>query len=997
MREALATIVAVIAVAVAACYDAGAPCGDGYCDDGTVCTPAGDRCVYPQQLVDCLARPDGEACIVPGGREGVCAARVCRQVVCGDGVVEGSEQCDGANHDGATDCSALGAGYHPAGTLSCSSQCRFDPATCGGRCGDGVVQPGFEACDGSVGDRTCETQGFRGGILACDDDCQLDVGACIGECGDGAVTGGELCDGTNFGGQSCTSRGFYGGELRCTDGCSTVDTSACVGRCGDGVKNGPEICDGPDLGGLSCPTYGWYQGVLACGPDCVSIDRDACVGYCGDGIRNGTEQCDGVDHVDISCTSVGAIAGALGCNAYCQPTTDGCHWGGLRPVPRPPRDQTIRALGVRSRHDIWAATDTDILHFDGVRWTTVDIGLQGLPTDFWAGTQGQLFAHTLNGELAYHDGQSWTIAHRDLRFAAVAATTPDNVWVHDDDSGVRHFDGSSWRNIPPPPPEQPIGSMLPFDDGTTWFLGVDAILRYDGVGWTEFDLVGDSPDCIWGNASDDVYAMTRAFLEAPVLRHYDGHGWREVDPPFGIEQPQCGWSNGEHRTWHFGTLGAQPVVVRVDDGVPWLIPLRALDLGYTWTYGADLWSYDGVDLWRLDGIPWTPRAVPTAGRLDDIWPASPGSAWVKGYAGTSDHVCAVTPDGALGPFDFHGVGDVNAIAGTETGVWIGGSFGVRRYTGAGSFESLPYPGRVEALWARSETDIWAVAWHDLVHFDGTGWETARPVPNSTFRFAGTGPSNLWLESGDALLRYDGVDWNDVQLIESRVGAFATSGPDDHWVFSGDHSYQHDGESATALRGSWDDPITSAWAESPRSVWAFGWTRLHHFDGVVWSRVALPAHVVPSSMAGGWGAVWVGGERGMLYNLPTALAALDGGACSPVLRAYCNVSLRGHTAETEDGPVDCHDGVAHRGGELHYKIEVPVTGRLTATVTSRAAVDVAAVRPNEHGGCDAASCVPGQPSDAEIVLDVQQGQTYYLVVGARDGAAPFTLDVRCEKQ
>lgn len=46
--------------------------------------------------------------------------------VCGNGVIEGSEQCDGTNLGGAT-CESLGYG---AGTLGCSSQCRYDVAGC---------------------------------------------------------------------------------------------------------------------------------------------------------------------------------------------------------------------------------------------------------------------------------------------------------------------------------------------------------------------------------------------------------------------------------------------------------------------------------------------------------------------------------------------------------------------------------------------------------------------------------------------------------------------------------------------------------------------------------------------------------------------------------------------------------------------------------------------------------------------------------------------------
>ncbi len=47
--------------------------------------------------------------------------------VCGNGIIEGTEQCDGANLNGQTCASRLGAGY--TGTLSCSN-CTFNTAAC---------------------------------------------------------------------------------------------------------------------------------------------------------------------------------------------------------------------------------------------------------------------------------------------------------------------------------------------------------------------------------------------------------------------------------------------------------------------------------------------------------------------------------------------------------------------------------------------------------------------------------------------------------------------------------------------------------------------------------------------------------------------------------------------------------------------------------------------------------------------------------------------------
>jgi beta-lactamase superfamily II metal-dependent hydrolase len=80
--------------------------------------------------------------------------------VCGDGSVKGGEQCDGADLNGYS-CESLG---YSGGTLACSVTCSFDTSGCTtttASCGDGVVD-GYEECDGAD-DAACPS--------ACSDHC----------------------------------------------------------------------------------------------------------------------------------------------------------------------------------------------------------------------------------------------------------------------------------------------------------------------------------------------------------------------------------------------------------------------------------------------------------------------------------------------------------------------------------------------------------------------------------------------------------------------------------------------------------------------------------------------------------------------------------------------------------------------------------------------------------------------------------------------------------
>lgn len=137
-------------------------------------------------------------------------------------------------------------------------------------CGNGLGEPG-EACDGmDLKGATCQDYGFDDGVLGCDVDCTLFDGGCY-HCGDGVKSMAEACDGGDLGGKTCASEGFGGGTLKCGADCKTVDTSACtpLASCGNGVKEGGEQCDGGQLGGQTCVGLGYDQGTLLCSASCT--------------------------------------------------------------------------------------------------------------------------------------------------------------------------------------------------------------------------------------------------------------------------------------------------------------------------------------------------------------------------------------------------------------------------------------------------------------------------------------------------------------------------------------------------------------------------------------------------------------------------------------------------------------------------------------------------------------------------------------------------------
>jgi fibro-slime domain-containing protein len=226
-------------------------------------------------------------------------------ILCGDGLIRGDEQCDDGNIDPADGCSAncvIEGGYNCTTDPTMPSECNIPP------CGDGQRQIPEECDDSNTNDgdgcsATCQLENCGNNTVdpgeTCDDGNQVDTDACSNacqppSCGDRIVQTPEECDdGNTVNTDNCTTTclrprcgdALIGPGEVCDDGVNNggyesclFDCSAPGPRCGDGNVQGAfgETCDD----GINDGTYN------TCNPDCTSAPR------CGDGQISNGEACD---------------------------------------------------------------------------------------------------------------------------------------------------------------------------------------------------------------------------------------------------------------------------------------------------------------------------------------------------------------------------------------------------------------------------------------------------------------------------------------------------------------------------------------------------------------------------------------------------------------------------------------------------------------------------------------------------------------------------------
>jgi hypothetical protein len=200
-------------------------------------------------------------------------------------------------------------------------------------------------------------------------------------------------------------------------------------------------------------------------------------------------------------------------------------------------------------------------------------------------------------------------------------------------------------------------------------------------------------------------------------------------------------------------------------------------------------------------------------------------------------------------------------------------------------------------------------------------------------------------------------------------------------------------------------VTSVWGRSAIDVLAGGASgTIVHFDGASWSPLdvgSLESLSVTGSPTGDAYAVSSTTVLRFSNEFPTA----RGGACARPVPIYCGGSLAYHGSNANQPAAFASYACGSRpatGSEVFYRLEDPVTGRLTVRLTPhRGDLDLLVLGARADGTCDPGACLAASQGAGttveELSFDAVAGTIYYFVVDAQQGVVSgYDLELSCQK-
>lgn len=470
---------------------------------------------------------------------------------------------------------------------------------------------------------------------------------------------------------------------------------------------------------------------------------------------------------------------------------------------------------------IWAGGDGHIARLD----------LATGSTRVWDSRDDEAFGQHLEGLAPAREGGVWIIQEdsslrwfdgerfRDVVEApplvagsggvnAVVETTYGTLLVSSNESGLFHWNGRTWIQIEDDRPSKGAINLAASSDGDIWVRNLEYlegtsdredyviwrdISHFDGERWETF--TSDDAAVLAGDVEniEPLSGGTAWVGTSNGVAHFDGETWRSFD------RAEIGFGNG----------GAVSVSV-APDGTVW----AAMGSGFNSAVSAA--SYDG-EAWTTyspeDGLPEksgfigaTPLAtedgvlVGTGAGLYRLI----GDRWGKILPLPERAVSAAAPIRSTTPLA--GVQGMEASGGF---LWAWGEKEIWRYRGGEWSYFAAAPVNFLSDVAYVADTLWAVANSELQYLAGDDWQDLPGTNMDVGRIEADDKSGiLWVLAGESIYRWDGEEMSDAghpPVSSDFLGEMAVTGDGTVWATGMNYWFPELGGLARYddARGSWE--------------------------------------------------------------------------------------------------------------------------------------------------------------------------------------------------
>ncbi len=591
------------------------------CPSGLVCSKTGEACAPENQVAPCLPLQELDPCSFEGAA-GICRKGLCEPIRCGNGEVEGDEECDDGN---ANDEDA----------------CHNDCTALFGTCGDGIVNPDTEECD--CGDSMAMMPANCASPNS--DDAGQCTSQCTFHCGNGLKNHAEDCEPGLMYDTDCLGYGADAGQLGCTDIC-TFDRNSCA------------LMDWVDTR-LQALFVG--KGVRQTALWLSQAPRPYnAAGHGPNGLLIGHS--DGLVVYDDGTLFPGGPAAALMQDIGVP--VNGV-WGFEVVAP----ERFLASAYVVGDDGVLGVYDSA----DPLGWDVIDLGTTEHLFAIWGIQNAQAPSWVVGG-----NGTSWRRLGSGAWQAEATGTTSALRAVHGrsdadviavGDAGVAlRWTGSAWAEIATGATDVLRGVWMAAN-GEAFAVGdAGTVLHWAAGSWVREDVGGiENLRAVWGLSPSDVYAA--GDNGAVYHRGLDGVWRRQTS---GTTEPISALAGGDnvpvtysagHRlrmTWGFSHSGAA-----VDVGVA-MRDVESLPNGHMVAVG------DAGTIYYFDRRQWTPLSAPTVADLRSVWPIADDEFVVAGGGGAVlRYKAGVWTDESVPD-----AVELNAVWADSSQVWAAGDAGV---------------------------------------------------------------------------------------------------------------------------------------------------------------------------------------------------------------------------------------------------------------------------------------------------------------------------------